>query len=272
MTAPVPTTSTTTSGRGEPRRGEQDSQSRERTAGTNRHTTTSHHHHPPCPPRGVMQRLTGILEHYKLSWDDVRKCQMEENWSKRVNESLCQDFSEYCAKGAAKYQHPSLSWTKPRMEPRIRSCLRFGGELALAALRIRAPRLRLRPRGDDNSCRYCGRPGMEHGRHLIFCPALPQDLREAKERVFEAISTESGLHWQVTRRSQEAIESLIIEFDWPRQNEETLKALLVFCRNLINKYAGATPKWERPELAAYPVHRTRPRRSCSTPAEPVVPP
>jgi len=216
-----------------------------------------------------MQRLTTIMETYQLSWEDLRDCPDETDWKKRINTSLGHHFSKYCEREATAYQHPLLSWPEPKMRPRIRSCLHLGGELAIAALRIRAPRLRLRPRSnrhhpDDNSCRYCGRVGLEHGRHLLFCPSLPFKLIQEREPIIDAILQESGLRSQVTRSSrsrQDIIEPYLIAFEWPHQNQQTLKALLVFCRNLINQYATFIPRWERAALAAYPVHRTRPRRS-----------
>lgn len=231
-----------------------------------------------------MQRLTTIMETYQLSWEILRDCPEETAWKKRIDDSLGHHFSEYCEREADKYKHPLLSWPKPTTRPRIRSCLRFGGELAIAALRIRAPRLRLRPRNprrsqkgekDDNSCRYCGRAGLEHGRHLLFCPHLPLNLVQQREPIIDTILQESGLRSQIdrsTRSRQDLIEPYLIAFEWPHQNELTLKALLVFCRNLIDQYAAFIPEWERAELSAYPVYRTRPRRSCSTPAEQLAPP
>lgn len=224
-----------------------------------------------------MQRLTTIMDTYQLSWEDLRDCPDETEWKKRINDNLCNHFSKYCQHEATKYKHPLISWLEPMMQPRIRSCLRFGGELAIAALRIRAPRLRLRPyrtpagRRDDNTCRYCGATHSEHGRHLIFCSSLPPELIRDREIIIDKILTESGLRRRITRSNHDEIEPHIIEFDWPHQSEETLKALLVFCRNLINQYARFDPGWERAQLAAYPVRRTRPRRSCSTPMEPVDP-
>ena len=221
-----------------------------------------------------MQRLTTIMDTYQLSWADLRDCSDETEWKQRINDSLGTHFSDYCDHEATKYEHPLLKWDEPSMQPRIRSCLRFGGELAIAALRIRAPRLRLRPYrdDDDNSCRYCGRVGLEHGRHLIFCSSLPLKLIRAREAIIDTILDEARLPSRTTRSVHDTIEPHIIEFNWPHQKEETLKALLVFCRNLINQYASFVPHWERAELAAYPVRRIRPRRSCSTPMEPVGPP
>ena len=49
-----------------------------------------------------------------------------------------------------------------------------------------------------------------------------------------------------------------MNFSWPNMTDDLLKRLLVFCRNLINKYAASKPAWESPDLVAYPVHRVRP--------------
>ena len=229
-----------------------------------------------------MKRLTTIMEAYKLSWEDVRMCTEEDKWNERISDSLCLDFSEYCAKEATRYQHPLLSWptdTMQLMQPRIRQCLQFGGELALAALRIRAPHLRLLPSMRRNQpllpdqridCRWCGRPRLEYGRHLIFCHALPSDLRKPREAVIKSISLESGQP-VITRPDREAMESYIINFDWPNQREETLKALLILCRNLVNRYAVYVPQWEGKDLAAFPVRRVRPVHSYTSTMENVEP-
>lgn len=212
-----------------------------------------------------MRRLTNILEAYKLSWNDVRECLLEEAWTKRVNDSLCRDFNEYCAKAAEHHQHPSLAWDQPTMRPRIRACLRFGGELAIAALRIRNPQLRLLPSGRRGVCRYCRYLDSENGRHLIFCPELPDNLRRIKEEIIQAISDESRVPIQATRRGSSAMESYVINFSWPHQQQQTLKKLLVFCRQLIDQYAAYIPKRESPQLACYPVHRVRPAHSVAPP-------
>jgi hypothetical protein len=60
-----------------------------------------------------------------------------------------------------------------------------------------------------------------------------------------------------TRRGKKAIQDYVMNFTWPMTND-LLKRLLVFCRNLINKYAQFKPAWEAPELDAFPVHTVRP--------------
>jgi len=49
-----------------------------------------------------------------------------------------------------------------------------------------------------------------------------------------------------------------MNFAWPNMSDDLLKRLLVFCRNLINKYAAFKPAWESPDMASFPVHRVRP--------------
>ena len=55
-----------------------------------------------------------------------------------------------------------------------------------------------------------------------------------------------------------AIQNYMIEFSWPNMTPALLKRLLVFCRDLINKYAAYKPSWETAEYASFPVHRVRP--------------
>jgi len=55
-----------------------------------------------------------------------------------------------------------------------------------------------------------------------------------------------------------AIQNYMIEFSWPNMTNALLKRLLVFCRDLINKYAAYKPAWEKAIMAPYPVHRVRP--------------
>ena len=61
-----------------------------------------------------------------------------------------------------------------------------------------------------------------------------------------------------TRRGKLAIQDYVMNFSWPNLTEDLLKRLLVFCRNLINKYAAFKPAWESPALEHYPVYRVRP--------------
>ena len=212
-----------------------------------------------------MRRLTTILETYKLSWDDVRECLLEEAWTKRVNDSLCWDFSQYCATAAEEHHHPSLAWDQPTMRPRIRDCLRLGGELAIAALRIRSPQLRLLPDGHRGQCRYCRYLDMENGNHLIFCPDLPVNLRIMRDEILQSIADESRVPLGATRKGSSAMESYVINFKWPHQQPQTLKRLLAFCRQLIDQYAAYIPDRERnsPELSSFPVHRVRPAHSVT---------
>ena len=228
-----------------------------------------------------MQRLTTIMAIYKLSWADVRACTEEGLWNQMIIDSLRRDFSEYCAQAAVRHRHDLLSYPNPPrirpMQPRIRRCLQFGGELALAALRIRAPHLCLLPSGRPSArpdrradCRWCGIPDLEYGRHILFCRELPPGLQKSKGKVTEAICRESGMR-DITSHDHDDMQSCIMNFEWPHQQPETLKALLVLCRNVINCYAKDVPKWESKSLASFPVRRVRPVRSCTSTTELVEP-
>ena len=186
-------------------------------------------------------------------------------------------FEKECKEAAAKdrHNHPLLEFPQANRRPRIKHVLSLGGDLALAALRMRCPRLRLVPsyiHSDHGTCRYCGH-GPENGLHLIECPNLPsssydpQDpkkprgLRERRDKILDDISRESGVPIAGGTRSRlPVIRKYIIEFAWPNMTPALLKRLLVFCRDLINKYAAYKPvDWEEsPKLAAFPVHRVRP--------------
>ena len=61
-----------------------------------------------------------------------------------------------------------------------------------------------------------------------------------------------------SRRRKAAIQDYIMNFAWPNMTDDLLKRLLVFCRDLINKYAAFKPAWESPDMASFPVHRVRP--------------
>ena len=75
----------------------------------------------------------------------------------------------------------------------------------------------------------------------------------------------------ITGHDHDDMESCIMNFDWPHQQAKTLKALLVLCRNVINRYAKDVPKWERKSLASFPVRRVRPVHSCASTTELVEP-
>ena len=70
-----------------------------------------------------------------------------------------------------------------------------------------------------------------------------------------------------TRRGKHAIQDYVMTFIWPNMTTDLLKRLLVFCRNLINKYSAFKPDWESPDMVAYPVHRVRP--VCRKPSDDV---
>ena len=214
---------------------------------------------PRWAPKGVLHRFTRILETYELSWHDLNVCGDEKAWKWCISEALHLAFARYCQRESQRYNHPLLADAKPTMKPRIQRCLRIGGELAIVAIRMRSPRLRLlttfKPT-DHGICRQCGH-GPENGSHIIFCPALPHDLRTTKESIAEAIAREAGVPVTATRKGQDIMKGFIMNFQWPHQSTELLKALLVFCRNLLNKYAACKPQWEK-DLDAYPVRRARP--------------
>lgn len=64
------------------------------------------------------------------------------------------------------------------------------------------------------------------------------------------------------KEDRKPVTDLAIAMNWRHMEDSTLKKLLVWCRNMINRYADFVPAWEleeSPELAAFPVHRVRPR-------------
>ena len=189
-----------------------------------------------------------------MYWNDIK------GWKKKVSDAIQAAFEKECKEAADRYNHQWLEYHEPVKQPRIRHALRWGGELALAAIRMRSPRLRLLPsckRTDHGLCRYCA-TGPENGAHLIICPALPLDLRSNRDSIIEAIVSQAGVPVSATRRGKLAIQDYVMHFSWPNQTDDLLKRLLVFCRNLINKYAAFKPAWETPNMEGYPVHRVRP--------------
>jgi hypothetical protein len=223
---------------------------------------------PPClRPEwckgGVLARYGMVLAMYGFSWEDLRD-RNDEGWNMKVTDAIHTAFEEDCRAAAEKYHHPWLEYPAPAKEPRMRHCLRFGGDLALACLRMRSPRLRLVPSykpTDHGVCRYC-KEGPENGAHLILCDSMPSAIRSSRDRIIDAICDQAGLPRRVrrvaTRRGKQAIQDYIMTFSWPNMTNDLLKQLLVFCRNLINKYADFKPDWESPEMEAYPVRRVRP--------------
>lgn len=210
-------------------------------------------------PKGVLHRFTRILETYDLSWHDLNVCGDEKAWKWCISEALRLVFARYCQRESQRYNHPMLADPQPTMKPRIQQSLKFGGELAIVAIRMRSPRLRLLTSFKPTYhgiCRYCGH-GPENGSHIIFCPDLPHDLRTNIESIKEAIAHEARVPVTATRKGKETIHEYIMNFKWPHQSIKLLKALLVFCRNLLNKYAAYKPQWEK-GLDAYPVRRARP--------------
>jgi len=107
---------------------------------------------------------------------------------------------------------------------------------------------------------------MENGSHLIFCPDLPVYLRIVRDEIIQSIANESRVPPKATRKGSSAMESYVINFKWPHQQRQTLKRLLVFCRQLIDQYAAFIPEEERrkPDLACFPVHRVRPAHSVTS--------
>ena len=229
---------------------------------------------PKWAPRGVLARYGTLLEKYQLSWDDLLS--EEGQWKQRVNRAIQAAFEAECRDAAGKHNHPLLEFPHANRRPRIKHVLSLGGDLALAALRMRCPRLRLVPsynRRDHGICRCCGH-GPENGLHLLECPFLPSSpadpndpkkpvgLYERRQMIIDAIGRESGVpvDRRATRRRMDAIQNYMIEFAWPNMTPALLKRLLVFCRDLINKYAAFEPKdWKEPaDMASFPVHRVRP--------------
>jgi hypothetical protein len=211
---------------------------------------------------GIVGRLGDILKEYSLTWEVVYQYQGgEDGWAKEISKRLGKRFADYCKEAASEYDHPTLAFAEPPRKdtPRIKRALRVGGELAVAALRMRCPSLRLRPDRDRLSrCRYCER-GRENGRHLLQCLHVPTDLLEARTDILNSIKKQSGNH----RISSLAVAAdLALSLDWRLMDDIMLKRLLVWCRNMINRYADFVPQWETdqlPQLEAYPVHRIRPR-------------
>ena len=205
---------------------------------------------------GVVARIGDILWKYRKTWKDVYEFGHEEGWSKTVLELLGRRFAAYCQQAAEQYDHPILAYSGvPAPQPRIKRALRFGGELAVAAIRMRSPSLRLRPAHDHGLCRYC-KEGRENGRHLLECNAIPEDLWRTREAFLEEIRCGDTSRIRVIDNA--------LSFNWRLMENEQLKRLLVWCRNMINRYASYVPEWElveAPELAAYPVRRVRPQYS-----------
>lgn len=214
---------------------------------------------PRWAPKGVLHRFTRILETYELSWHDLNVCGDEKAWKWCISEALHLAFARYCQREAQRYNHPLLADPQPTMKPRIQRSLKFGGELAIVAIRMRSPRLRLLTTFKPTYhgiCRYCGH-GPENGSHIIFCPDLPHDLRITKETIVEAVAREARVPVTATRKGKDTMHGYIMNFKWPHQSVELLKVVLVFCRNLLNNYAAYKPQWEK-GLDAYPVRRARP--------------
>ena len=228
---------------------------------------------PKWASRGVLARFTNLLEEYKLKWENL-VCE-EGEWKQRVSKAIQAAFEKECADAAGKlkHNHPLLLFPQANRRPRIKHVLSLGGDLALAALRMRCPRLRLVPsynRRDHGICRFCSH-GPENGLHLVMCPSLPSSppdpsdpkkplgLRQRREKILEDISSESKVpKVGATRNRMGAMQNYIMEFAWPNMTPALLKRLLVFCRDLINKYAACKPTWESAEMASFPVHRVRP--------------
>jgi len=225
---------------------------------------------PEWATRGVLARFSKLLEEYKLSWEHT-VC-VEGEWKQQVSKVIQTAFEQECKEAAAKDQHnhpPCSSSLKPigargsNVSPR----------LALAALRMRCPRLRLVPsykHNDRGTCRYCGH-GSESGLHLLECPSLPSSPHDPDDpkkplglcEIFQDISSEAKVPTLgATRHRVGAIQNYITRFAWPNVAPALLpallKRLLVFCRDLINKYAAYKPGWEKAEMAAFAVHRVRP--------------
>jgi hypothetical protein len=216
---------------------------------------------PGWASRGVLARYGNILKEYGFSWEDLRHpCGNEKWWKEKVGKAIQAAFEKECKKAAAKHHHPWLEYRHPTKQSRIRHCLRLGGGLAIAALRMRSPRLRLVPSFQPKhhgKCRYCAE-GPENGAHLIICPALPMDLSSSRDSILVAIMTQARVPMTATRHGKKAIQDYVLNFEWPNMSDDLLKRLLVFCRNLINKYAAFKPTWESSDLDAFPVHRVRP--------------
>ena len=158
---------------------------------------------------------------------------MEAEWKQRVSNAIQKAFEQECKEAAAKDQHNHslLEFPHANRRPRLKHVLSFGGDLALAALRMRCPRLRLLPsfkHNDHGICRYCGH-GPENGLHLVMCPSLPSSppgphdpkkplgLYERRKKIFQDISREAKVPIEgATRHRMDAIQNYITQFAWPR--------------------------------------------------------
>ena len=209
--------------------------------------------------KSVIAELEKVMSIYKLTWEVVYGYQGDEHeWGKLISKRLYERFAVFCEQAAEKYDHPILADPMPREDkPRIKAALSHGGELALAALRMRCPSLRMRPDREAGKCRYC-KKGRENGRHLLQCMDIPPDLLEARKIILDDIRQQGG----GVKNSHLHISDIALRFEWDDIDDSLLKKLLVWCRNMINRYASYIPHWEieqLPELQAYPVYRVRPR-------------
>lgn len=228
--------------------------------------------------RGVLARFTALLTTYAdhgLSWAVLNQSSAKKDWEEVVNRALTSAFATYCNESAVRYDHPPIRFKPPAvpknskstspMQPYLRHCFEFGGDLACVALRIRHPRLRLLPsfqREDHGVCRCCGygKRSPENGLHLFFCSridTLRPGLCSIRDDILDAIALESRHLTTKTRCDRSTLEQYVMDFTWPHQSSDLLKRLLVFCRNLVNAYASYHHDWER-NLETYPVRRVRP--------------
>ena len=113
----------------------------------------------------------------------------------------------------------------------------LGGMLAVAGMRFRALSLSCMERGyDREACVWCDAEDSECGRHLIICPEMPEEIREAKEAAIAAVQKEGGEE----DYGRAALE--LYRLEWEGMTASTTRQALRYMRDAIRAYCKDTKK------------------------------
>lgn len=222
---------------------------------------------PTWAKHGVMHRFSSILAEAGLSWKALH-LSAKEDWDKLVTTHLAEAayhrHQASLVKHALPYPYGPLGDT---------AVMTLHGDLLCAVLRFRCPRLRDLPGSDlsyHGCCRFC-RDGAENGAHLLFCSSLPARLLARRSALVAALVTDLTLRYHpfdpTTPDGRDALIKYFMTFQWTRDHQQLgtglsgpclIKALAVFCRDLIKAYAAFQPEWEPSDLRSFPVLKPRP--------------
>ena len=205
----------------------------------------------------VFHRLTMLLESYGLSWEQLLKEEIFENWQITVRLAITAQLRRWVrAEAIRTHLHHLLTPAQalredvlervfyPKQSGPLAGYLLVDGGLARIALQFRSDRVRFSVEPNPK-CLWCSQ-GRECGRHFVSCPALPPALLQTRDQLFLDLTNFATTHLPIPRASPQDL----LVFDDPR-----LSNLLRIAPKDRNPAAVALVKacliWQRCVLRLY---------------------